>query len=94
MVEFDLLISSDGTVSFVYDDRLAEVFDGETLHTTRASHVEPGPLGGWVADMSPVNGPFIGAHGTGATAYEVAPFKTRDAALQSERIWLRENKGL
>lgn len=38
--------------------------------------------GWWVADMSPSGGPLLGA------------FPTRQAALDAERAWLREHKGL
>lgn len=92
--EHDILIEADGTIRYVYSDILADVFAGEGLTTRRASHVEPGPLGGWVADMSPSDGPFVGARGTGVSSYEVAPFRTRQAALDAEREWLRLERGL
>lgn len=64
---------------------------------------------GWVAQMNPVDGPVLGANGTTihrgfwpfADQHEIEaawarlePFKTRQAALDAERVWLRENLGL
>lgn len=43
--------------------------------------------GRWVADMRPSGGPVLwGPEGTG--------YPTRQAALDAERVWLRENRGL
>lgn len=115
--EFDILIGEAGDVSFVYSDDLAEVFVGEPQTTTRASNVEPHPLigSGWIADMTPVDGPVLGANGTeinvcdrsrpdafcyldkpdiDAAWMRLVPFTTRQAALDAERQWLREHKGL
>ena len=75
-----LYVSADG-VQFVYDDELAQVFAGEAAETHRASHVEPAPGGGWLADMSPVGGPVL-------TDDDACPFRTRAAALAAERKWL------
>lgn len=94
--ELDILIEADGTVRFVYDDRLAEVFEGEEATTVRASHVEPHG-DGWTADMRPSGGPVLFANGAwdGGTWDHVAePFKTRQQALDAEREWLRREKGL
>lgn len=90
--ELDLVVETDGTVRFVYDDDLAAAFAGEELHTVRASHVEPAADfgiagGGWIADMRPSGGPLLGAADLGG-------FPTRQAALDAERRWLREHKGL
>lgn len=58
----DILIDANGDISFVYSDELAEVFAGERLETTRASHVEPHPTKpGWLADMRPSGGPVLGS---------------------------------
>ncbi len=78
-------ITADGIVEFVYDDDLSAAL--ATLPATstivRASHVEPCADGiHWSADMSPVGGPVL----TG--------FVSRAAALDAERAWLREHKGL
>lgn len=80
-----LLISDQGTVSFVWSDNLAGFLECGNAHIHRASHVEPvdtpdGPQ--WVADMSPSGGPVLG------------PFRLRDVALEAEREWLSDNKGL
>lgn len=75
-MEHELFIETDGTVVFVHDDDLAEAFEGETLRTTRASHVEPTASGEWAADLAPVGGPRLG------------PFKRRGQALAAEVRWL------
>lgn len=82
----DIIIEPDGTVRFVYSDALAAVFDGEALHTTRASHVEPCGRG-WMADMAPIGGPILFASDGNA-------FKTRQAALDAERAYIRKELGL
>jgi hypothetical protein len=76
--EILIAIKPDGTVSFIYDDRLAGLCEEGDAHTTRASHVEPAE-GGWTADMSPVNGPVLG------------PFRLREEALAAEVAWLKEH---
>lgn len=97
-MEFDLYIGEDGAVQHVYDDALADLFDGDGEATvTRASHVEP-QGGGWLADMRPVGGPVLGANGEGdgvtmwicdqADRHYLAPFKARADALAAERRWL------
>lgn len=82
----DLVI--DGLhVRAVYSDDLIPLIDvAEAVRTTRASHVEP--VGSrWLADMGPSGGPVLaGGDGLG--------FVTRQAALDAERDWLRENRGL
>lgn len=64
-MDHDLLIGPDG-ITFVYDDMLSKVFEGEEQKTERASHVEPHPTAGhgWYADMIPSGGPVLGADGT------------------------------
>lgn len=74
-------ISSDGHLTFVYDDALAELIQGGDAHVARVSHVEPAATG-WAADMSPVAGPVLG------------PFPLRSEALAAERDWLTEHRGL
>lgn len=104
-VEEDILIEPDGTIRFVYSDALAAAFDGETIHTVRASHVEPHPCyAGWLADMRPVGGPVIGSNGqwpgtyadggTVTTACLLRGFATRQEALDAERVWIRKEMGL
>ena len=77
--EFSIAIKPDGTMSFIYDDRLAGLCEEGDAHTTRASHVEPAAEGGWSADMAPVNGPILG------------PFRLREDALAAEVAWLNEH---
>lgn len=99
MSSLDLFIAEDGQVQSIYSDTLAEVFEGETLDTQRASHVEPHPSkGGWVADMTPTGEEvLLGANGlwyTGAGGWDlVEPFRTRQAALDAEVAWLTDRLG-
>ena len=88
----DIVIRPDGTTSFVYDDRIAEAFADVTATTRRASFVEPARVygiesNGWVADLSPVNGPIL-------SGPDYRGFDTRQDALDAERQWLREERGL
>ena len=70
----------DGSVRFIYDDRIAQVLKKSgTLEVHRASHVEPTEDGLWEADLSPVGGPTLG------------PFETRKEALEQEVVWLNEH---
>lgn len=82
----DIVISfGDGRMRFIYTDALAPLLSEGDFTVTRASHVEPTTVNGhveWTADMSPVGGPVL----TG--------FQTRQAALDAEVLWLRENRGL
>lgn len=80
MSEIAIYIGEDGSIEHVYDDAVADLFaeDGTAI-TTRASHVEPAPQGGWNADMGPVGGPVLG------------PFALRADALAAERRWLDDN---
>lgn len=70
-----VFIGPDGTVRFVWDDELAELLPLGTSAITRASHVEPTPLG-WTADMGPSGGERLG------------PFPLRGLALAAEHQWL------
>jgi len=105
-MEHDIYIDEDGTIEHIYDDAIADLFDGDGETTvTRASHVEPHPRGGWFADMRPVNGPLLGVNDSGylpnvdalPTDIEyyidefVVPFTTRAEALAAERRWLSEH---
>lgn len=85
--DLDIMFEPDGSVRFIHDDDLAELFEGEETKTVRASRVEPHPDGGWAADMSPSGGPVLyGKDGK--------PFLTRRAALAAEVEWLQINRGL
>ena len=71
-----------GVLRFVYADDLAPLLDLGSAVVTRASHVEPAPTGGWTADLAPSGGPLLG------------PFHLRAEALDAERKWLWEHRGL
>jgi hypothetical protein len=77
----DIIITADGNLRFIYNDDAAELLSEGTAQINRASHVEPG-AGGWMVDMSPVNGPKFG------------PFTLRADALAAEVNWLQEHRGL
>ena len=77
-----ILISPNGSLSFVWDDQLQPFCDLGRPAISRASHVEPTAVGLWTADLGPSCGPVLG------------PFTLRAAALEAERDWLRVNRGL
>lgn len=82
-MEVTLRFDERGVMHAVYDDDLVPVFAAVgTVSVRRASHVEPAPSSGWLADMSPVDGPVLG------------PFALRTEALAAERQWLAEHLGL
>jgi hypothetical protein len=74
-----MVITPEGEIRHIYDDRLVGLAEHGESVTSRASHVEPTPDGKWEADMSPVDGPKLG------------PFGTRVEALKEEVKWLEEN---
>ena len=74
-----ITVQRDGTMKFVYDDRLKGLMQQGHATITRASHVEPTPDNEWGADMSPVGGPMLG------------PFNTRQEALDAEVEWINHN---
>lgn len=80
-----ITVKRDGSMRFVYDDKLRGLLSQGQASVRRASHVEPGdPDKGlnpllWYADMSPSAGPLLG------------PFDLRDQALAAEVGWLNEN---
>jgi hypothetical protein len=76
--ELSIAVKPDGSLHFIYDDRLADLLDEGDAVTTRASYVEPA-VGGWTADLAPVSGPVLG------------PFKLRETALAAEYAWLQEH---
>ncbi len=75
MTAMQLVILPDGSVRCLYDEAIDLSALGQSA-ITRASHVEPDPQGGWLADLSPVSGPLLG------------PFPHRSDALAAERAWL------
>ena len=76
MKNFTIAVAPEGEVTMIYSDSLVELMDQGEVTVTRASHVEPGLNGGWLADMAPSNGPLLG------------PYRLRDEALQAEVEWL------
>lgn len=80
MNECLLDVSPNGTLTAIYNDDLVDLMGQAQVHITRASHVEPTTDGtGWMADLSPSNGPLLG------------PFRLREDALQAEVRWLHEH---
>ncbi len=75
-------IDPSGSISFIYNDSLADLLNQGKALIKRASHVEPTDDGQWDADMSPVNGPRLG------------PFRLRATALAAEVAWLKRNLNL
>lgn len=82
---FDLTIAfNEQGAACVYDDALAPTLEAMgKVSVVRASHVEPAQSGGWLADMSP-SGDDV----------QLGPFPLRQQALDAERAWLKENRGL
>lgn len=72
-------VDTDGTLHFIWSDKLIELLETGRGEVRRASHVEPTDRGLWGADLSPVDGPLLG------------PFRTRREALDAEVAWLKEN---
>ena len=70
-----VIIGKDGSLRFIYTDRLACLLGAGKAEIKRASHVEP-VSDGWEADMAPVGGPKLG------------PFPLKDEALTAEVAWL------
>lgn len=98
MTEHRIVIDENGDVAAVYSDAIAGAINalGGTVDVTRASHVEPHPSGGWIADMGPSGGPILFSNGEaeGILWRDGLPFRTRAAALAAELAWLRAYRGL
>ena len=73
----ELLINPSGIVRCVYDESIDLSQIGK-VDIRRASHVEP-TIDGWIADLSPTNGPKLG------------PFQNRSEAIRAELHWLQVN---
>lgn len=80
-----ITVRSDGSIQFIYDDKLRGLLREGQATIVRASHVEPGdessgqdPLK-WYADLGHSRGPVLG------------PFDSREYALDAEVAWLNEN---
>jgi hypothetical protein len=71
----ELIINPCGDIRCIYSETLDLSLFGR-LRIERVSHVEPTEVGGWIADLSPVNGPELG------------PFPLRSEALRAELDWL------
>ena len=71
----ELFITRDGQILALYEEEITLEQLGE-MAIRRASFVEPAAGGGWLVDLSPVNGPLLG------------PFKYRSHGLDAERKWL------
>lgn len=76
MDSYNVKISANGNMTFIYSDELVDLLDEGQVTIRRASYVEPDPRGGWTADMSPLGGPKIG------------PCTLRSHALWWEMKWL------
>jgi hypothetical protein len=72
----ELVVSHDGVIRFVYDERLDLSACG-TPTIRRASQVEPQDGAGWSADLGPVDGPVLG------------PYPLRSMAINAEVEWLK-----
>lgn len=75
-MEHTLVIDSDGSARFVYDDSLRFVFECGIPRIRRASHVEPCAGSFWSVDLSPFGGGILG------------PFVHRRDALEAEAAWI------
>ena len=73
--QMQMVGGTDGTVCFIYDERLDLASLGR-VQVRRASDVEPDEEGRWWADLSPAAGPMLG------------PFEKRSDALTAEAEWL------
>ena len=77
MKTITLSINSSGTITGIYDDRLAGLLENGKVTIRRASHVEPTADGRWQADMGPVGGPVLPS------------CRLRSEALSAEVEWLQ-----
>jgi hypothetical protein len=73
-----LVVTPRGVVRCLYAEQIDLRALGQPV-ITRASHVEPTAGGGWLADLTPVQGPILG------------PFPCRSMALAAEQIWLEQH---
>jgi hypothetical protein len=73
-----LLISPDGAAKCIYSEEIDLTALG-SVSIARASHVEPAPYQGWIADLSPIGGPVL------------CGFHTRSQALAAEQAWLERH---
>lgn len=76
---YDMIIDSEGNLTTIYSDDIADLLDEGDAVINRASTVEPNSEGLWQANMQKVGGPLLSAH------------KLRSAALAEEVLWLQEH---
>lgn len=69
-------------ITAIYDDALVPFFADADCTIERASFVEPGPNGGWIADMTPI------CERLGIPPVVLGPAPLRELALELERGWL------
>lgn len=83
------LVVKDGHLRGIYNDNLAEFLSLGKTTITRASHVEPHPDGGWIADMTPA---IVELNLDCACCANpvLGPFALRQQALDAETAWLEE----
>ena len=74
----NLVVTTSGQLRCVYDEAIDLTLLGK-IAIARGSVVEPTADGEWTADLSPVEGPFLG------------PFATCSEALKAEQDWLDAN---
>ena len=80
-----ITVRRDGTMSFIYEDKLRGLLNHGRAMIKRASDVEPGdPTAGqdplkWYANMARSRGGMLG------------PFDTRELALTAEVDWINAN---
>ena len=90
----EIVVGTDGTLRFVYDDATAELLaDLGPGVTIRASHVEPCTMHPqfWRADMAPVGGPYLPLPDENTGGVDGCCFATRNAALSAEAGWLSDH---
>ena len=81
-----ITVRVDGSMQFIYDDRLKGLMKHGQASIARVSHVEPGdPTKGqdplrWFADMAPSGQPVV-----------LGPFAERQQALAAEVEWINSN---
>ena len=81
-----ITVRVDGSMQFIYDDRLMGLMKHGKASIARVSHVEPGdPTKGqdplrWFADMAPSGQPVV-----------LGPFDERQQALAAEVEWINSN---
>lgn len=73
-------ITRDGTIEFIYEDRLRPLLEQGEAKVERASHVEPTKDARWQADLSPIGGTLLEST------------ETREASLRAEVNWIERHR--